>query len=72
MKADPYLQRLATRAGLPARARAFFHYARELRESHLKAKVDLWLTTHNSGELLHWVDATHLCYKRRKCRTHGH
>ena len=30
------------------------------------AKVDLWITSHNGGELHHWMDATHVGFKRMK------
>ena len=53
-------------AGRPTRLTAFLTYARELREANVKAKVDLWLTCHNDGELHHWMDATHTGFKRRK------
>ena len=39
---------------------------RDLREANIKAKVDLWLTCHNNGELHHWMEATHTGFKRRK------
>ena len=66
LRDDTYLQRLATRAGRPTRLRAFLKYARDLREANIKAKVDLWLTCHNNGELHHWMEATHTFFKRRK------
>ena len=60
------MQRLAAQAGRPMRLRAFLKYARDLREATIKAKVDQWLTCHNDGELHHWMDATHIYFKRRK------
>ena len=66
LQADTYLQRLAAEAGRPIRLRAFLKYARDLREANLKAKIDLWLTCHNNGELHHWIDASSTGFKRRK------
>ena len=66
LRDDSYLQRLAAQAGRPTLLRAFLTYARDLREANIKAKVDLWLTCHNNGELHHWMDATHTGFKRRK------
>ena len=63
---DIYLQRLAVCAGRPTRLTAFLAYARDLREANVKAKVDLWITSHNGGELHHWMDATHVGFKRMK------
>ena len=63
---DTYLQRLAAQAGRPMRLRALLKYARDLREANIKAKVDLWLTCYNDGELHHWMEATHTGFKRRK------
>jgi hypothetical protein len=66
LRGDTYLQRLAAEAGRPTRLRAFIRYARDLREANIKAKVDLWLTCHNNGELHHWIDAASIGFKRRK------
>ena len=66
LRDDSYLQRLAAQAGRPTLLRAFLTYARDLREANIKAKVDMWLTGHNNGELHHWMDATHTGFKRRK------
>jgi hypothetical protein len=63
---DKYLMLLAQNAERPKRLKAFLAYARDLREANVKAKVDLWLTRHNDGELHHWIDATHILFKRRK------
>ena len=63
---DSYLQRLVAQSDRPMRLRAFLKYARDLHESTIKAKVDLWLTCYNNGELHHWMDATHVGFKRRK------
>ena len=66
LKNDIYLQRLAACAERPTRWTAFLAYTRDLREANVKAKVDLWLTRHNDGELHHWMDATSKGFKRRK------
>ena len=67
LQADSYLQRLAAQSGRPMRLRAFLKYARDLHDSTIKAKVDLWLTCYNNGDRLHhWMDATHVGFKRRK------
>ena len=63
---DSYLQRLAAQSGRPMRLRAFLKYARDLHDSTIKAKVDLWLTCYNDGELHHCIYATHVGFKRRK------
>ena len=63
---DSYLQRLVAQSDRPMRLRAFLKYARDLHESTIKAKVDLWLTCYNNGELHHWVDAASADFKRRK------
>ena len=63
---DSYLQRLAAHAAHPMRVRAFLKYARDLHEANIKATIDLWLTCRNNGELHHWIDSTHIGFKRRK------
>jgi hypothetical protein len=69
LRTDAYLRRLATEVDI-ARAypivAAFMRYARNLREAKIKAQVDLWLTVHDDGALLHWVDATHRLSKAHK------
>ena len=66
LRDDTYLKRLAEQAGRPMRLRALLKYARDLREANIKAKVDLWLTCYNNGELHHWIEATSIVFKRRK------
>jgi len=63
---DLYFLRLARRADLPKCVQSFLAYARDLREAQLKAKVDLWLTKYNDGQLHHWLTSTNTTFKRRK------
>ena len=66
LQADSYLRRLAAETRHPMLLRAFVKYARDWHEANIKARVDLWLTCHNDGELHQWIDATHIEFKRWK------